>query len=78
MKTPNGLCPLCGGQKRKGKTIFSLDSGRGIVVVRGVPAKICKQCGEEWIDSKPAARVERLIQPLRQKTAPVEVLSFAA
>jgi len=29
-----------------------VDLGFGVVVVRNVPAKVCSQCGEEWIDAK--------------------------
>ena len=35
---PKNLCPLCGGQKVHGKTIYSVDLGFGVVVVRIVPA----------------------------------------
>jgi len=42
-----GKCPLCGGGKKQGDTTYTVDLGFGVVVVRGVPAKVCTQCGEE-------------------------------
>ena len=45
-------CPLCEGNKTEGTTTYTVDLGFGVVVVRGVPAKICTQCGEEWIDAR--------------------------
>ena len=78
MKKHNRVCPLCGGTKKRGKTIFSLEAGSGVVVVRDVPARICGQCGEEWIDSKTAVKIEHLINRTRRKSTDVEVLSFAA
>ena len=35
-----GTCPLCGGHKKSGKTIFTVALGEGILVVRDVPALI--------------------------------------
>ena len=43
-------CPLCGGRKQPGKTTYSVDLGSGVILVRNVPATICVQCGEAWID----------------------------
>jgi len=41
-----------------------------------VPAKICNQCGEEWIDSKTAEQLERIVNTARQTRSELEVLSF--
>ena len=69
-------CPLCGGEKKQGYTIYSVDLKFGVVVVRKVPAKVCNQCGEEWIDSKTAEQLERIVNSARQKHSELEVLSF--
>ena len=60
MSDTNQLCPICGGKKSKGKTTFSADLGSGIVVVRDVKARICWQCGEEWIDDATRGNWNRL------------------
>ena len=57
MSTRN-TCPICGGNKVKGTTTFTVDLGFGVVVVRNVPAMICEQCGEEWIGSETALKLE--------------------
>lgn len=67
-------CPLCGGQKKPGKTIYSVDLGFGIVVVRNVPATLCDQCGEEWISPEVASQLERLVEEARRKKLQVEVV----
>ena len=43
-------CPLCGGHKQPGKTTYSVDLGSGVILVRNVPATVCVQCGEAWIE----------------------------
>lgn len=69
-------CPLCGGEKASGKTTYSVDLGEGVVVVRSVPAQICSQCGEEWIDAQAARTLEEIVNEAKKRACQVEVLSF--
>ena len=75
-KTPAN-CPLCGGKKKEGKTIFTTDLGFGIVVVRDVPATVCSQCGADWIDDKIAAKLEEIVKDARKKHHIVEVTTLS-
>lgn len=43
-------CPLCSGKVQPGTTTFTVDLTTGVVVVRNVPAWVCTQCGEDWIE----------------------------
>jgi YgiT-type zinc finger domain-containing protein len=72
----NTFCPICGGRKEYGTTTFSADLGTGVVVVRKVKARICVQCGEEWIDDKTAKKLENIVDEARSKQHQVEVLAF--
>ena len=47
-----------------------------MVVVRDVPAKICNQCGEEWIEPNVAEELERIVDTARHARCQVEVVSF--
>ena len=69
-------CPLCGGDKKEGHTTYSVDLGFGVVVVRDVPAKICSQCGEEWIGYQVTRRLEEIVNYARDKRPQLEVLTF--
>ncbi len=69
-------CPLCGGEKRQGKAIYSVDLKDGVVVVRDVPAQVCSQCGGEWIDAKTACSLEEIVNAAKKRACQVEVLSF--
>ena len=74
----SGLCPMCGGTRIRGKVTFAADLGIGVVVVRQVPATVCDQCGEEWIDDAVAANLEQRAADARQRGAQVEVVSMAS
>ena len=70
-------CPLCGGRKKPGKTVFTVALGEGVLVVRDVPALVCGQCGEDWIEDKAASRLEQLVDDARKKHLQVEVAAFS-
>lgn len=69
-------CPLCAGNKIDGSTTYTVDLGFGVVVVRNVPAKICKQCGEEWIDASVARSLENIVVSAKAKHSLVEVVGY--
>lgn len=75
--TSSTCCPLCGGEKKPGRTTFTVDLGFGVVVVRQVPAVVCAQCGADWIADDVAARLEALVEDAKRKRLEVEVTSLA-
>lgn len=77
MNTSPVSCPLCGGEKKAGKTTFTVDLGFGVVVVREVPATVCSQCGADWIDDAISKKLETIVDDARQKHNLVEVTTLA-
>jgi YgiT-type zinc finger domain-containing protein len=71
-------CPLCGGTKKPGKTTFTVELGFGVVVVRDVPARVCAQCGADWIDDAVVAKLDAIVADARRKHHTVEVTSLSA
>ena len=72
-----GRCALCGGERQEGTTTVTTDLGFGVVVIRGVPATICAQCGADWLSDTTSARVETLVDTARKNHAEVEVLAYS-
>ena len=51
-------CVICrNGETTPGITIFTFTDDETIVVVKDVPAKICDNCGEEYLDSETTRRL---------------------
>ncbi|MFZ4526837.1 MAG: type II toxin-antitoxin system MqsA family antitoxin [Chlorobium sp.] len=71
-------CPLCGGEKREGKTTITVDLGYGLVVIRDVPATVCALCGADWVDDVVADRIECIVDEARNKQSQMEVISLKA
>ncbi len=70
------ICAVCGGEKKRGETTYSVELGFGVVVVRHVPALICVQCGEEWIEADVAKELEKRVEVARKNKLEVEVVAF--
>ncbi len=73
-----GLCPVCGGNRSPGTTLFAADFGEGIVVVRDVPASICDKCGGSLFDNETAGNLERIVEDAKRNKRQIEVISAYA
>ena len=54
-------CPLCKGEMLKGYTILPFGKSEYLLVVKDVPALICEQCGESYVDINTVRVVEKII-----------------
>lgn len=70
-------CPLCGGALAAGETLFAVELGFGVAVVRHVPASVCETCGESWIEDDTAAKLEEIVERARRDQSQVEVLAYS-
>ena len=73
MKKEKNKCPVCGNNMTKGKTVYSVDLGYTLIVVRNVDALVCEFCGEEWIDNETSIELEKITEEAMQKRSQVEI-----
>ena len=76
-QAPPDLCPLCGGRTGPGETVFAVELGSGVAVVRHVPARVCDTCGESWIEDRTAGKLEQMVDRVRREQSQVEVLAYS-
>ena len=69
-------CPLCGGRVGPGHTTFTADTETCVIVVRHVPASVCAQCGESWLDDETAGNLKRTVNEARARRHQVDVLAY--
>jgi YgiT-type zinc finger domain-containing protein len=51
-------CPICKkGETAAGTTTVTLERGGLTLVVKAVPAQVCDNCGEAYVDEKAAAQL---------------------
>jgi YgiT-type zinc finger domain-containing protein len=72
-------CVLCkNGETRPGTVTVTLERGKTVVVVRDVPADVCENCSEYYLDSSVAQRVYRRAEAAVDRNAEVDILRHAA
>lgn len=56
-------CALCQGDMQEGTTTLPYELNEdGVVVIQGVPAWICAQCGEPFVQIEVLREVERMVE----------------
>jgi YgiT-type zinc finger domain-containing protein len=72
-------CVICKiGETEPGVVTVTLTRGETIVLVKGTPADICRNCGEYYLDEAVAAKVYATAQEAADRHAEVEILRYAA
>ena len=72
-------CVLCkNGATHPGTVTVTLERGKTVVVVRDVPADVCENCGEYYLDSPVAQEVYQRADAAVARNAEVEILRYAA
>lgn len=72
-------CVICKhGETQPGTVTVTLQRDDSIVVIRDVPAEVCQQCGEYYLDDKATARVTGMAEEAVKHHAEVEILRYAA
>lgn len=72
-------CVICdNGERKPGTTTVTLSGEATTLVVRGVPADICDNCGEEYIDEKTARWLDHEAERAARERVEVEIRNYAA
>lgn len=71
--TDSNSCPLCKGRKIPGKTLFAIDLGSGVMLMRDVPAEVCDLCGAEWLSDAVAGVLEQAVLSARNSRKIVDI-----
>ncbi len=72
-------CVICKkGEPRAGKATVTLERGGKIMVVRGVPALVCPNCGEEYVDEAVARKLLEAAEEEARSGTQVSVREYAS
>ncbi len=77
-KHSTDICAMCGGHCEHGTTTSTTDFGDALIVVRSVPALVCQQCGEAWVETAALGALEDIVTNARARKVPVEIVTMAA
>ena len=72
-------CSICRtGQTKPGQATVTLERGETTVIVKGVPAEICENCGEYYLSEEVAREVYARADAAVRNGAEVEIFRYAA
>jgi YgiT-type zinc finger domain-containing protein len=72
-------CPICkNGSMTKGRTSVTFERKNATVVVKSVPANVCENCGEAFIEEVIARSVHRIVDTELKKGVEIEIIHYAA
>jgi YgiT-type zinc finger domain-containing protein len=72
-------CVICKtGEARDGHATVTLERNGTVVIVKGVPAEVCDNCGEYYLAQQTAARVYARADDAVQRKAELEIVNYAA
>ena len=72
-------CVICkAGDTAPGTVTVTLQRGDTVIIIRDVPASVCQNCGEYYLDEAVASKLYRQGEEAVQRNAEVEILRYAA
>ena len=72
-------CPICkNGVMAPGKATITLERGKTILVIKGVPAGICTNCGEEYVDDKITSGLLKIAEEAVKEGIQVDIREYVA
>ena len=72
-------CVLCKhGETKPGKVIVVLTREETVIIIKGVPADICNNCGEYYLSETITEQVLSMAEEAVKKGIEVEILRFVA
>ena len=72
-------CVICKhGETRPGVSTVSLQRGESTVIIKGVPAEVCQDCGEYYLDEKTTAEVMARADAAVKRGVEIEIIRYAA
>ena len=69
-------CFICKGKLEEKKVNYIADLEGTIIIIKGVPAKVCTQCGEQYFDDETTENIERIVNQLKQVPIEVSIVNY--
>ena len=72
-------CVICkNGETSPGKTTVTLERGGAVILLKEVPALICENCGEYYLDEDVTGKVLALAEQALKNGTELEIRRYAA
>jgi YgiT-type zinc finger domain-containing protein len=73
------ICPICRhGETRPGTTTVTLERNGLTFVAKDVPAMVCADCGEDYVNEQTTRQILRMAEEAAASGVQVDVRAFRA
>ena len=69
-------CFMCKGKMNPSIVNHIVDLDGSIIIVKNVPANVCKQCGEAFLDHDIVKKLEIIVEQAKKSKAEITVISY--
>ena len=69
-------CVMCKGLMEVKAINHIVDKDDRITIIKNVPAKVCKQCGESYVDHSVAVKLEELLDKYSSNNVEVLIINY--
>ncbi len=72
-------CSICkNGDTVEGTVVVTFERDSSIIIIKNVPAEVCRNCGEYYLSEKVSEIVLHLAEEAVKNKPEVEILQYAA
>lgn len=69
-------CFKCKGDLIEKQVNYMVDLEKTIIIIKGVPAKVCMQCGEQYFDDETSENIESIVNRLKDLSIEVTIINY--
>lgn len=69
-------CFKCKGNLIEKKINYVVNLENTIIIIKGVPAKVCNQCGEQYFDDETTENIEKIVNQLKELETEVTIVNY--
>lgn len=72
-------CVICKqGQTQLGRATLTLERNQSTLIFKNVPAKVCQNCGEEYLEDKITSRLLQIAEEALKAGVQVDIREYIA
>ena len=69
-------CFMCKGILEEKKVNYMVDLEKTIIIIKGVPAKVCDKCKEQYFDDETSENIEKIVNKLKDLSTEITVINY--
>lgn len=69
-------CFKCEGNLEVKTVNYFVDLDDTIIIIKGVPAKVCQNCKEQYFDDETAEHIDKIVNTMKELSAEVTIVNY--